>query len=41
MVDKTLHDLHTHAVRPKWVLMSAWIFGILILAALILIVLRL
>ena len=41
MVDKTLHDLHSHAVRPKWVLRSTWIFGILILAALILIVLRL
>jgi uncharacterized protein (TIRG00374 family) len=41
MVGKTLHDLHPHAVRPKWVLRSSWIFGILILAALILIVLRL
>ncbi len=41
MVEKTLHDLRTHAARPKWVLMSTWIFGILILAALILIVLRL
>jgi len=41
MVDKTFHDLHPHAVRPKWVQRSAWIFGILILVALILIVLRL
>ncbi len=41
MVDKTLHDLHPQAVRPKWAHKGAWIFGILILVALILIVLRL
>lgn len=41
MVEKAFHDLHAHIVRPKWVLRSGWILGILILTALILIVLRL
>jgi len=35
------HNIQPHPDRSKWVLWSTWIFGILILAALILIVLRL
>ena len=41
MVNKAFHDLHPHTIKPKWVLSSAWILGILILIALILVVLRL
>ena len=41
MVDKNFHNLHPHAVRPRWVLNSAWVLGILILIALILVVLKL
>jgi uncharacterized protein (TIRG00374 family) len=41
MVNNTLHDLHPHHFRPKWPHKGAWILGILILAALIMIVLRL
>jgi uncharacterized membrane protein YbhN (UPF0104 family) len=41
MTDREFHDVHPHPDRSKWTLFSAWIFGILILAALIATVLRL
>lgn len=40
MTNKDFHDVHPHPGRSRWAFRGAWIFGILILAVLILIVLK-